>query len=405
MKKISTLSITGIEKLNIAIQKNRRRKHHRQAADYTPVLLFAQPPQKEMVASVIIPVKNERDNITNTLDALRNQLDEKGNPLPFDWYEILLLANNCTDDTYALTQVYQQQHPQFQLHLAQIQLEKGKAHIGTARRLLMDEAFRRHELNGHDGIILSTDGDTEVDAYWIANTLREMGNGCDAVGGRILTKEVAADSKLYYLQDTAYRYLSAQMEASIDPADNDLKACHFQCFGASMAVRCSVYQKAGRLPVIPFLEDEAFSRALYRVDARVRKSPAVKVFTSSRIRGRVKAGLSVHLKNLGKMEKRLVTIHVESLQTLKERWQAKRALRECWRLRKQRKPFTVCISNIAASICISPKWLLAEMDISAYFGEFWEKTEFKMYTGKWKKKQKAVPIAMAITELRKYVRN
>lgn len=405
MKKISALSLTGIEKLNLAIQKNRRRKHRRQAAHYTPLLLFPIPPKKAMVASVIIPVKNESDNIKKTLDALRHQLDEDGNPLPLDHYEILLLANNCSDNTYTLAKAYQHQHPQFQLYIAEIQLEKGRAHIGTARRLLMDEAFRRHELNGHDGIILSTDGDTEVDAYWIAHTLREMNNGCDAVGGRILAKEVAADGKLYYLQDTAYRYLSAQLEASIDANDNNYKSCHFQCFGASMAVRCSVYHKAGRLPVIPFLEDEAFSRALYRVDARIKKSSAVKVFTSSRIRGRVKAGLSVHLKNLGKMEKSMVTVRVESLQTLKERWQAKWALRECWQLRKQRKSFTACISNIAAVICISPKWLLAEMDISTYFGEFWEKTEFKMYTGKWKKKQKAIPIAEAISELRKYFRN
>lgn len=404
MKKISAPSLTGIEKLNLVIQKNRRRKHSRQANAYTPLLLFPQPPKKEMMACVIVPVKNERDNIEKTLDALREQLAEDGSPLPFHLYEILLLANNCTDDTYVLAKAYGRRHPEFQLHVAQVQLEKSKAHIGTARRLLMDEAFRRHGLNGHDGVILSTDGDTEVDAYWITHTLREMSSGYDAVGGRILAKGVAAHSKLYYLQDTAYRYLSAQLEAAIDPTNNDHRSCHFQCFGASMAVRCSAYQKAGRLPVIPFLEDEAFSRALYRVDARVRKSSAVKVFTSSRIRGRVKAGLSVHLKNLGKMEQRMVTVRVESLKTLMERWNTKRALRECWGLRKQKKPFTSCLSNIGAIIGISPKWLLAEMDISMYFGEFWEKTEFKMYTGKWKKRQKAIPISQAIGELRCYLK-
>ncbi len=357
-----------------------------------------------MIASVIIPVKNEAQNITQTLDALRLQKDEKGRQLPFEMYEVLLLANNCTDETYAIAKAYGQQHPQFSLHIAEIQLDRKRAHIGTARRLLMDEAFRRHNSIGKDGIILSTDGDTEVDAAWIANTLCEMSGGCDAVGGRILTRDVAPDCKLYYLQDTTYRYLSARLEALIDPTDAE-KSPHFQCFGASLAVRCSAYQRAGRLPVIPFLEDEAFSRALYRVDAKIRKSPLVKVYTSSRIKGRVKAGLSAHLKQLTNLKKHNACVFVESEKTLEEKWHARRELRSCWGLRKEKKPFDHCISSVGAAIGISPKWLLSEMDISVYFGEFWEKTEFKMYTGKWRKKQKWIPIQKAIAELRCCLKN
>lgn len=357
-----------------------------------------------MQASVIIPVKNEAANIIKTLDALRLQRDDNNEQLPFYLYEILLLANNCSDETYAVAKAYQQQHPQLSLFIAEIQLDKTRAHIGTARRLLMDEAFRRHKINGNDGIILSTDGDTEVDAYWIANTLHEMSGGCDAVGGRILTREVAPDCKFYYLQDTTYRYLSARLEAMIDPTDA-IKSPHFQCFGASLAVRCSAYQKAGRLPVIPFLEDEAFSRALYRVDAKVRKSPMVKVYTSSRLKGRVKAGLSVHLKQLSNLNTHNVPVYVEAAKTLIEKWKARRILRLCWQTRKEKKPFTYCITSVAAIVGISPKWLLSEMDISVYFGEFWEKTEFKMYTGKWRKKQKWIPIKKAISELRNCVSN
>ena len=352
-----------------------------------------------MIASVIIPAKNEAANIVTTLDALRLQRDENGNQLSFYLYEILLLANNCTDETYAVVEAYRQQYPELLLYVAEIQLDKKRAHIGTVRRLLMDEAFRRHKLNGRDGIILSTDGDTEVDAGWIAHTLGEMSSGCDAVGGRILTRAVAPDCKLYYLQDTTYRYLSARLEATVDPTDA-IKSPHFQCFGASLAVRCSAYQKAGRLPVIPFLEDEAFSRALHRVDIKVRKSPMVKVYTSARLKGRVKAGLSVHLRQLGNLKKNNVSVYVEAAKTLIEKWKARRVLRSCWQLRKEKKPFTHCITSIAAVVGISPKWLLSEMDVSVYFGEFWEKTEFKMYTGKWRKKQKWIPIQKAIAELR-----
>ncbi len=403
MKNTSLLTLKGTERLKTVIQKNRRRVHQHFLHDYSPVKLFPQPSHPHMQASVIIPVKNESENIVKTLNALRNQLDEKNNPLPFYLYEILLLANNCTDDTYAIAAAYQKKHPQLPLHIAEIRLEKKKAHIGTARRLLMDEAFRRHYYNKHDGIILSTDGDTEADVHWIINTLTEIKNGCDAVGGRILTKKIDCDCKQYYLQDTAYRCLSARLESMIDFTKIDMQSSHFQCFGASLAVRCSVYEKAGRLPVIPFLEDEAFSRALYRIDARVKKSPNVKVYTSSRLEGRVKAGLSVHLKHLGEMKKNNVPLYVESAQTLLLKYHIKRQLRLAWQLCKQKKAFANQTGKVASVISVSQKWLLTEMDVSIYFGEFWEKAEQQMYAGAWKKKQYAVPIEEAIRGLREYL--
>ena len=400
MRNTSAVTPEGTHKLNIAIQRIKRNVQLPLVTGITQTVLFPVPPLPQMQASVIIPVKNEAVHIVKTLDALRKQVDENNNPLPFALYEILLLANNCTDDTYAVVKNYGEQYPMFQLHVAEVTLEKKIAHIGTVRRMLMDEAFRRHGQNGYDGVILSTDGDTEADERWIVNTLREMGSGCDAVGGRILTRQVSCSSKRYYLQDTTYRYLSARLEALIDPADNDPASCHFQCFGASMAVRCSAYHKAGRLPVIPFLEDEAFSRALYRIDAKVKKSAHVKVYTSSRTNGRVKVGLSVHLQHLQHMQTEGIAQYVESVSTLIQKWRMKRQLRECWRLRKDKKVLPPSLTYLTSTIGISPKWLITEMDISMYFGELWEKVEHKMYSGQWRQNQKAVSIVTAIEELR-----
>ncbi len=400
MRNTSQLSKHGTEKLNAIIQRNKRRIAQPANSSYQQVQLFPLLPHPGMRAAVIVPVKNEAHHLCNTLDALRNQSDTTGKPLSHFFYEVLLLANNCTDATFAVAKAYQLQHPSFQLHVAEIQLPKHTAHIGTVRRLLMDEAFRRHMLNGHDGIILSTDGDTEVDECWIANTMYEIENGYDAVGGRILTRRVSCDSRRYFLQDTAYRYLSARLEAMCDPADSDPWPRHFQCFGASMAVRCSAYQKAGRLPVIPFLEDEAFSRALYRIDARIRKSPAVKVYTSSRLTGRVPVGLSAHLAHLAAMKQNCVVQYVESPTALMAKGNLKKQLRDCWRLRKNKQSCERCVGNIASQIGVSLRWLLAEMDIAVYFGELWEKTEQKLYAGGWHKKHPQVNISEAIRELR-----
>ncbi len=404
MRNTSALSSKATDRLNVAIQKSRR-SHSRQQDTYQPMLLFPQQPHPQMVASVIIPARNEAQNIVKTLEALRLQQDENRAPLNPHLYEVLLLANNCTDTTYETALAYAHQYPQFPLQVAKVQLEKKTAHIGTVRRMLMDEAYRRHAQNGRDGIILSTDGDTEADAQWVAHTLREMSSGCDVVGGRIIAREVASDSKLYYLQDITYRCLSARLEAVIDPLDNDPKSCHFQCFGASLAVRCSAYHRAGRLPVIPFLEDEAFSRALQRVDARVRRSPMVKVYTSSRLCGRVKAGLSIHLKHLGDLKKQKVIMHVEPVQMLAEKWNIRRELRDCWQLRKEKKFAKTCINSLAVLLGASPKWLLKEMDVAQYFGVFWEKAEHLLYNGEWRRQQHLVPIDRAIEDLRKYVKN
>lgn len=251
-------------------------------------LFTSSPPSAQLRVSVIVPVRNEAHHLTHTLDALRNQHNADGQPLNPATYEVLLLINNCTDRSYEVAAQYQQRYPYFSLHLAQIQLPPAKANIGTVRRLLMDEAHRRlTSIDRTDGIIASTDGDTEVDHQWIHYIMHEIANGSDAVGGRILTRPDRSQVRLFHLRDVMYRTLIAKAESLLDPRPHDPWPRHFQHFGASMAVTCRMYEQAGRLPQKPFLEDAAFYRALLRTDAKVRQSPRVKVFTSTRQQGRV----------------------------------------------------------------------------------------------------------------------
>ena len=404
MKDINAFSLAGRKKRHSAMLKSRHTIHPLPVSVSSFGMLFPQPPLPTMQASVIVPAKDESAHIISTLEALRNQYNTDGQPLSHNVYEVLLLTNNCSDDTYRLAKEYQQQYPGFRLYIADIMLGKMDAHIGTVRRLLMDEAFRRHTQNGNDGLILSTDSDTEVDARWISGTIREMSLGYDAVGGRILARNAKVEGRHYYLLDTAYRCLAARAEAMINGEESCAKTSHFQCFGASLAVRCSAYQRAGRLPVIPFLEDEAFSRALYRVDARIKKSSAVKVYTSSRIQGKVRAGLSVHLAHLGSMQKNNITLYVESVATLLEKYRIKRQLRTAWQQRGARFLFSALLAQIELASGVPRFFLIKEMTRCAYFGECWEKVETAMYTGSWKQKQKPVDIVHAIRELRKYLK-
>jgi len=64
-----------------------------------PKALCLPPPAVRLKLSVIIPVRNEAEALTKTLMSLAQQVDLSGNALDPDCYEVLLLANNCTDDT------------------------------------------------------------------------------------------------------------------------------------------------------------------------------------------------------------------------------------------------------------------------------------------------------------------
>ena len=137
---------------------------------------------------MIIPVRNEQTTIETTLRALVEQRDLHGQPLDRRRYEIIVLANNCTDATAALVRRFAARQPTLALDLAEITLPAPIAHVGMARRIAMDQAYRRLiGLGRARGVIASTDGDTRVTPTWIATTLDAIHQGADAVGGRIVT--------------------------------------------------------------------------------------------------------------------------------------------------------------------------------------------------------------------------
>ena len=247
---------------------------------------------------VAIPVHNEESGLAATLGALAAQVDFDGRPLNPASYEVLVLANNCTDRTVEVARAFGAAHPRFRLHVIEVTLEPPLAHVGAARRLVMDEACRRlASLGKARGVVASTDGDTQPRPDWVAANLREIADGADAVGGRIeaSASEVAAldpGARQYYRRDRYYRILRAAYESALDPDPFNAWPRHHHCFGASLAVTVETYLLAGGIPVIPCLEDMAFHRQLERIGARVRQSPRPVVLTSLRCTGRAEFGLS-----------------------------------------------------------------------------------------------------------------
>ena len=285
-------------------------------------------------ATVIMPARNEEHSLRAALDALAGQVDLlSGRLLPPSLFEVVLLLNNCTDASASAAYAWQRQYPSVALHIVERELAPEHAHVGMARRLLMDTAWQRmSRQSGRICGILSTDADTRVAPDWIARNLHALEQGAHAVGGMIwlAEEELAAlppGARHAYRCDREYEALVAALEDLLDPQSGDPSPRHLQHFGASLACTPQAYMEAGGLPVRRALEDVAFVDALRRVNARLRHDPAVHVHTSARLRGRVEVGLSAQLGVWQQMHKDGTPHTVPSCAWLVHRFRTLRSLR------------------------------------------------------------------------------
>jgi hypothetical protein len=298
--------------------------------------LFTGYASPDTQACVILPARNEEDILPRALDALRIQCGLTGQPLSPDRYEVILLLNNCTDASKSVAEHYQQTHPTFKLHIATRTLAPEEAHVGTARRLLMDTAWHRlQNVKASKPVIISTDADTVVAPDWIVRNLAAIEAGADVVGGminlfpedRLALEREEEGTYLAYERDRLLQELVARLESILDPDPADPWPRHLAHFGASLACTASIYALAGGLPPVNPLEDVAFVDALRKIGARIRHCPQTHIYTSARLDGRAQVGLSGQLK-LWKQQHQHNEPHVvDSAQWIEHRFRSIAALR------------------------------------------------------------------------------
>ena len=286
-------------------------------------------------ASVIVPARNEESSLALTLDVLAHQTDEQGSPLPANLFEIILLLNNCTDDSAKIARQWKNSHPHINLHLAERTLPPDVAHVGTARRMLMDTAWKRLKDNPHVCGILSTDSDTIVSHHWITRNLKALDAGADAVGGVICLKQgeletLPPGARQAYLLDREYQGLVARLEDLLDPQPGDPWPRHLEHFGASLACTPAAYAAVGGMPPVKPLEDVAFVNALRLGGCRLRHDPSVVVYTSSRFDGRAEIGLSFQLREWQRGHDEHIEHSVESASWLTHRFKTLAHLRQSY---------------------------------------------------------------------------
>ena len=282
--------------------------------------------------TVVIPARNEAAALPKTLASLATQCGPDGRRLDIDRFDVVVLANNCNDETARVARELGSVRGSPTVTVVEIAFAASIAHVGTARRLLMESAAKRFlEARRPRGIIASTDADTRVDSMWIASTIDEM-RQADAVTGRISIERddlasLDRTTRLLYLRDQVYRRLVSELDAIYDPVAHDPLPRHGQHFGASFAVTADAYVRAGGVPPNARHEDIAFYESLDRIDARVRHSMRVRVATSARLDARADGGFATFLRGL----RTEPTLCVEAPALTVLRLQTRPLLRRLWR--------------------------------------------------------------------------
>lgn len=246
-------------------------------------------------AIVAIPAHDEAERLPRALASLAGQRGfGKDRRLP-----VLVLANNCRDETAKLARAFAAlpEGAALDLHVVEIAFAATEAHVGTARRKAMDLAAERV---GAAGILLTTDADVRLPPDWVAANIAAL-DGADIVGGRLVIDAAVADARAAFLHREIERYWSSvrAIEERLDPQPHDPAPRHGDHTGASLALRVATYREVGGLPPLPRGEDNALVTRVVEAGGRLRHDPQVSVLVSDRAVGRVGGGMATEMARRG----------------------------------------------------------------------------------------------------------
>lgn len=150
-----------------------------------------------------------------------------------------------------------------------------------------------HACSGPDGILLSTDADSQPRADWVRAALHGL-SVADMVAGR-LVRTAAEDDPV---QGRVERYLDRlhALRRAIDPVPWDSPVGSHCAGGANLGFRVAAYTGLGGFRPLPSGEDATLLDDASRAGLRVRREPGMVVETSSRRNGRAQGGLAAALR-------------------------------------------------------------------------------------------------------------
>lgn len=339
-----------------------------------PVFAHLPPPRPGCRLTVTIPARNEARLLRHALEALAAQRPLAGEAPVLGTFDAIVLVNNSNDATADVARAFAAAHPALGLSVAVANFAPTEAHVGTARKRVMDAAAARFLAAGApQALVASTDADTVAAPDWIAQ-IYAAAEGADAVAGHVTLgadeqAKLHAPVRLLYSRELSYRRAIAEVEDLIDPQPHDPAPRHASFVGAAFAVRARAYRAAGGVPPLPALEDQAFARALLRIDARIRHSTLVRAATSARTLARATGGFGTFIAGLHERGKAGETFYVEHPRRILEEFESRAALRRVWNATADEFD-SETVSGIFG--CEEARWLPL-VDAALPFGECYER--------------------------------
>ncbi len=316
---------------------------------------------------VAIPARNEKDRIADCLRAVALQQGDGPSA-------ILLLANNCTDGTADVVRALRPSLP-CDVHVVEHDFPPAQANAGEARRLAMACAAR---LVREDGVLLTTDADSRVAPDWMEANRAALREGADAVCGRaiidpldgaLIPAHLHADEE----RVCTYAELLDEIHALLDPDPADPWPRHTEHSGASIAVRKSLFLRAGGVPALPVGEDRAFLEALRCVDARIRHAPEVSVVVSGRIEGRAAGGMADTIRRRMIEPDPLLDERLEPARDCVRRAHARQRLFRLWHAWRSGHT-QPRLRRASRALLVAPETLRTWLSLP-YFGTAWSSVE------------------------------
>jgi glycosyltransferase involved in cell wall biosynthesis len=376
-------------------------------------VLVSEPPGERLETCVTVPAKDEEDLLPSALRALAEQKTTCGETFNHERYEVILLINNTRDRSRQVAQQFQRLYPTFRLHIVERNFDKSHSHNGYVRRLLMDEACRRLEIREPGcKVILATDADSQVAPNWMSRNQEEFADGAEAVAGRIVIlpgDEAFLDTATRTTQryDHLYRRLVAWLEDQFDPQPHDPWPRHHQHFGASLAISPRTYRFVGRLPPRRYFEDIAFYQALIQHDVRLRHSNKVRVFTSARLTGRARFGLSRELSEWQACGKKGLRVLVEGREFLEYLFSVRRQFRLLWLDYQHTRDLSVHrVRELSRDTGLNAAGIVAQTRTAGYFGLLLDRLEFyEVCRNHWPERRRLAPMKDVVDQLQAAFRN
>lgn len=277
---------------------------------------------------IAVPARNEQRRLPSLLEGLASQtwIAESGRRL-----RVVLVLNNCTDKSHESVTAAAVLHPGLDVVPVSVIFDHAEAHVGSARRLAMENAYRRCAAPERS-VLLTTDADAVPSDTWVSANLRHLADGIDLVGGLVVGDEVEEDRLGPDFRQRArlhQRYGRAidRLASLIDPLRHDPWPRHHDHTGASIAVWADVHHAVGGMPALPFREDVGFVDRVRAAGYYVRHPMDVVVKVSARLAGRAPGGMADCLKEWMRDAANGVPLLVEDPACVLERLHKRRCLR------------------------------------------------------------------------------